>query len=168
MLECANHPGRETSLRCSKCGKPICVKCIVQTPVGARCKECAQLRPLPMYQAGPFIVARGAAVGLLTSVVCFAILFAFVRGLTFWLSPLAGLAVGEAISLSTNRKRAPILQVTAAVTVVAGAILAKVLQLYLIYGQMTPTLAARAVLVDLPMLVIFTLLAVVLAVSRIR
>ena len=34
---CANHPGVETSLRCNKCGKPICAKCAVRTPTGYRC-----------------------------------------------------------------------------------------------------------------------------------
>ncbi len=39
---CANHPGVETSLRCNKCGKPICAKCAVRTPTGYRCKECVR------------------------------------------------------------------------------------------------------------------------------
>ena len=39
-MECANHPGVLTYLRCNKCGKPICTKCAIHTPVGYRCKEC--------------------------------------------------------------------------------------------------------------------------------
>ena len=39
---CANHPGVETSLRCNKCGKPICAKCAIRTPTGYRCKECVR------------------------------------------------------------------------------------------------------------------------------
>ena len=35
-LTCANHPDRETLLRCNKCGKPICISCAVRTPVGYR------------------------------------------------------------------------------------------------------------------------------------
>src|SRR5689334_24538673 len=41
-LYCANHPQTETSLRCNKCGKPICTKCAVLTPVGYRCRECVR------------------------------------------------------------------------------------------------------------------------------
>ena len=41
-LYCANHPTRETSLRCNKCNKPICVQCAVLTPIGYRCKECVR------------------------------------------------------------------------------------------------------------------------------
>ena len=51
-LYCANHSSVETLLRCSKCGKPICTRCIVQTPVGARCRECANVQRLPIYQVG--------------------------------------------------------------------------------------------------------------------
>jgi hypothetical protein len=40
VLYCANHPDRETLLRCNKCDKPICLQCAVQTDVGYRCKEC--------------------------------------------------------------------------------------------------------------------------------
>ncbi len=41
-LTCANHPDRETLLRCNKCGKPICVSCAVRTPVGYRCNQCVR------------------------------------------------------------------------------------------------------------------------------
>jgi tetratricopeptide (TPR) repeat protein len=39
-LYCANHPNTETLLRCNRCGKPICTRCAMRTPVGYRCKEC--------------------------------------------------------------------------------------------------------------------------------
>jgi len=39
-LYCANHPDTETLLRCNRCGKPICARCAMRTPVGYRCKEC--------------------------------------------------------------------------------------------------------------------------------
>ena len=39
-LTCANHPDRETLLRCNKCGNPICISCAVRTPVGYRCSDC--------------------------------------------------------------------------------------------------------------------------------
>ena len=39
-LTCAFHPNRETSLRCNRCSKPICIKCATHTPTGYRCPEC--------------------------------------------------------------------------------------------------------------------------------
>lgn len=40
VLYCANHPNRQTHLRCNRCGKPICSRCAKPTPVGYRCPEC--------------------------------------------------------------------------------------------------------------------------------
>jgi membrane associated rhomboid family serine protease len=41
---CYRHPGRETRVSCSSCGRPICPECMTPTPVGMRCPECAQQR----------------------------------------------------------------------------------------------------------------------------
>jgi membrane associated rhomboid family serine protease len=41
MDTCYRHPGRETGLACSRCGRHICTDCVTQTPVGLRCPECA-------------------------------------------------------------------------------------------------------------------------------
>jgi hypothetical protein len=37
---CYVHPGRETSLRCKRCEKPICASCAQRTPTGYLCREC--------------------------------------------------------------------------------------------------------------------------------
>jgi uncharacterized membrane protein YjjP (DUF1212 family) len=42
QLFCTYHPGRPTSLRCNRCGQPICAQCAVRTPVGYRCKTCVR------------------------------------------------------------------------------------------------------------------------------
>ena len=41
---CYRHPGRETNVHCSNCGRPICPDCMTVTPVGMRCPECARER----------------------------------------------------------------------------------------------------------------------------
>jgi hypothetical protein len=41
-LYCYVHPKRATSLRCNRCGRPICAQCVVRTPVGYRCKNCVR------------------------------------------------------------------------------------------------------------------------------
>jgi membrane associated rhomboid family serine protease len=41
---CYRHPGRETGVHCSNCGRPICPDCMTSTPVGMRCPECARQR----------------------------------------------------------------------------------------------------------------------------
>ena len=44
MEVCYRHPGRETGVSCSNCGRPICPDCMTSTSVGMRCPECASDR----------------------------------------------------------------------------------------------------------------------------
>ena len=44
MATCYRHPGRETGVSCSNCGRPICPDCMTPTSVGMRCPECARDR----------------------------------------------------------------------------------------------------------------------------
>jgi membrane associated rhomboid family serine protease len=44
MATCYRHPTRETGVSCSSCGRPICPDCMVTTPVGMRCPDCARQR----------------------------------------------------------------------------------------------------------------------------
>ena len=37
---CYRHPDRETGVRCSECGRPICHECMTPAAVGFRCPEC--------------------------------------------------------------------------------------------------------------------------------
>ena len=109
-MQCATHPQVETNLRCGKCGKPICPKCMVQTPVGARCPDCARLYKLPTYQVSTKYYLRAAGTGLGMAIVC-----GIVWGVIEWVIPIfsfnlllapgAGYAIGEVIGLSVNRKR---------------------------------------------------------------
>jgi membrane associated rhomboid family serine protease len=39
---CYRHPDRETGVSCSSCARPICTDCMIPTPVGMRCPECAR------------------------------------------------------------------------------------------------------------------------------
>src|SRR5512136_1381427 len=56
---CINHPQVRTSLRCNRCGNPICVKCAMRTPVGYRCKSCVKSQQAVFYTAtsADYIVA---------------------------------------------------------------------------------------------------------------
>src|SRR3972149_4976134 len=62
-LTCANHPTRETSLRCKRCNKPICASCAVLTPVGYRCRECVREQQAIFDTAGGGGLAVGAGGG---------------------------------------------------------------------------------------------------------
>jgi hypothetical protein len=125
---CANHPGVETSLRCNKCGKPICAKCAVRTPTGYRCKECVrgQLKIFDTalwydYVLG-FLIA--AILGFLAS-----LLARLVSGLSFigWIlivigAPSAGMVISEGVRLVIRKRRSRALFITIAAAVVVGAL----------------------------------------------
>jgi hypothetical protein len=109
MAVCKRHPKIETNLYCGKCGDPICPKCLVQTPVGARCPSCARLSRVPTYRVSKiyYLRAVGAALGL--ALAC-GILWGFLRSImfsgyfNFLIAAALGYGIGEGISLSVNRK----------------------------------------------------------------
>ena len=122
-MECTFHPQTETLLRCSKCDRPICGKCAVTTPVGARCPECANVQRLPTYslpapQLGVSVavalavgIGTGVALGLLIAVLPTGGLFGALFVAVGYVG--AGYVIGEAISRASNRKRATPLQALA-------------------------------------------------------
>lgn len=122
-MQCATHPDVETELTCGRCEKPICPRCMVYTPVGARCRECAQVKRLPTYNlgtqtlvlAGVAAVVVGAGTGViwwLFNSLTYGFLFVLLIGFAL------GYVIGEAVSLAANRKRGPPLQVIAVIGVI--------------------------------------------------
>lgn len=128
-MQCARHPNIETNLTCGKCGTPICPKCLVQTPVGIRCKKCAHLNRLPTYQVSTLYYLKAAGAGAGIAIVC-----GFVWGLLDIVVPFiilslliaagAGYAIGEIISLSVNRKRGTGLAIIGGAAAVLSSVIA--------------------------------------------
>jgi hypothetical protein len=122
-MRCAAHPDTETELRCSRCGTPICPRCLVQTPVGARCRSCARVQRSPTYRLDPRFAARGALVALalagVVGGVCGYLLPHLLRQLGY-LALFAGAGYGwlaaRAVSGATNGRRGRLLQACAAVS----------------------------------------------------
>ena len=115
-LRCVNHPNVETVVRCSRCEQPICPRCMVSTPVGMRCRQCANLHRLPIYELrGRYLwQAIGAAIALvlLGSLVFNVLLEALGRSLIVAaaLYLISGWAIASLLSVAANRKRGPALQ----------------------------------------------------------
>src|SRR5690349_7239594 len=86
VMYCATHPKVETTLRCGKCGTPICPKCMVMTPVGARCRTCANVRPMAMYEVKPELLLRGLLAGVVSALIGAAIFLFFLRAFIFFTS----------------------------------------------------------------------------------
>lgn len=124
--KCSFHPDVETALACGKCGRYICPRCMIQTPVGSRCPSCAQVTKLPTFNVQPTYYLRAALAGGLVAV-SGGIVWGYLLklGVPFlpWLLAIGmGYLVGEAISLSVNRKRGRGLAITAGLSIVLAII----------------------------------------------
>ncbi len=132
-MQCAAHPTVETELACSRCGKAICPRCMVQTPVGARCRECANVRRIPTYNVAGDVMAKGIGAAL-GGAAALGVAWWMFNPLTYiFFGVLMGLAVGyalgELVSMATNRRAGPPLQALA----VAGVAIAYALRLALLF-----------------------------------
>ncbi|MEW6567347.1 MAG: B-box zinc finger protein [Chloroflexota bacterium] len=114
MLTCANHPDRETRLRCNRCGRPICSRCAVLTPVGYRCRECIRGQQTIFETAGRgdyLIAGMVSAIGIGLS----AVVLSF---LSFWgllVAPVVGGGLAEVVRWAVRRRRSRHLATAAAV-----------------------------------------------------
>ena len=129
---CVNHPQTETVLRCNKCGKPVCIKCVQLTPVGYRCKECIGVQRRGYYNATPFDYIIAAVVGVVLSIAA-GIVMSFITGaaglffgalIGIFAGPAAGGVVAEAIRAGVQKRRGRYLGLIAALAMVLGGLFA--------------------------------------------
>ena len=125
---CANHPGVETALRCSRCNKPICSKCAIKSPVGYRCPECVKSQQKIFDTATPIDYVLGAGAAVILSVVASFLIGLIGRiGFFGWFlivaaAPTAGMVIAEGARLAIRRHRSRALFITIAVAVGIGAL----------------------------------------------
>jgi tetratricopeptide (TPR) repeat protein len=128
VLVCANHPETETTLRCNRCGRPVCVKCVKLTDVGYRCKDCireqqgvyfnAELKDYFVVAIVSFVLAAIAAPILELLLGILGLFFGII------LAVLAGPAVGGVaatiIRRSVGRRRGRYMGIVAVVAIILG------------------------------------------------
>ncbi len=169
-MRCATHPDVETELRCATCGKPICPDCMVETPVGMKCREHG-LNPTPaIYRVS--LAGYGAAVpaGLVLSALAGAVALRFpYLILLLVLGVVFGRLIGEAMSYSSGWKRGPWLAAAAAATVAVGTVVGGSL-LARLWSGIPPVSAADllAGILAVPLLWVFGAFAALTAYWRIR
>ena len=137
---CARHPKKETNIRCGRCETPICPDCLVHAPVGMRCPDCARVNRVPTYDVPlPYLlrgIGAGAAVGIALGIaflfgsrLLFNLALQLGVGVGFIILPwlysavtvAIGYAIGEAVSLATNRKRGNRLKIVSALSMVLAS-----------------------------------------------
>jgi hypothetical protein len=108
---CYRHRGRETKVSCSDCGRPICTDCMIYSPVGIKCPECAKLPRSARVRLKPDRAARAVLAAVLGgAAIGFGILLLQGIGLFFALilGWLVGIAMGELVLWASGRFRSPI------------------------------------------------------------
>ncbi|HID33373.1 MAG TPA: hypothetical protein EYP25_02185 [Anaerolineae bacterium] len=133
ILHCDYHPDRETTLRCNKCGKPICTECAIRTPVGYRCPDCVREQQDKFYTATTADILKGAVTtfigGLLTSLAAFLLIlflgrFLFIGFLAaFFLGPALGGGVAEGVRRAMGKRHARNFPIIGASLFLAGILL---------------------------------------------
>lgn len=130
VVQCPRDPGVETALRCSRCETPICPRCLVHSPVGARCRDCARILRSPVYSLNSMQMVRGvlAAVfgGVVMGLIWYFVLLPFSYG---FLSIFVGAGLAwvftKLMNFATGLKRGPVVVTLAS----AGIVLAWSLQI---------------------------------------
>lgn len=120
-LYCANHPGRETTLRCNRCEKPICSTCAVRTPTGYRCPECVRSQQKKFDTAEwydyPIAVLVGGVLAYIGSLLAIRLGF-----FTLLLAPGMGILIAGIIRRLVRRRRSRRLFIITTIAVVLGSL----------------------------------------------
>jgi len=137
-MECYRHKKVETNVRCGKCDKPICPKCMIPGPAGMRCPDCASLRSTALYQIHPARLALAAVVGLVVG-----IFGAFACSmLSYWVifaGPIFGGVEAQAILWASGRKRGPMLEVIGIGSIIIGYIITMLPSILLMFNPPAAT-----------------------------
>lgn len=152
---CYRHPDIETALHCTSCGRPICVRCSTPGVVGQLCPECRKGRRAPNYKVSPVNLLVGGIVGLVVTALASGLLGLigggfFVFFILFAIAPAAAELIVRAVDRVTRNKRGRPMQVTVAIAMIVGGLIA---------FQFVPNLLAIG---------LFLLIGVSTAVARLR
>jgi hypothetical protein len=101
---CHYHPNTPTELRCNKCGKYICPKDAVRTPVGYRCKGCVKEQQDIYFTATPVDYFVAAVVSFVLSFIA-ALIVPALGFFAIFAAPIAGGVISEGVRLTTRKRR---------------------------------------------------------------
>jgi hypothetical protein len=138
---------------------------MVETPVGARCPDCARLQKLPTFEVGRryYLRAIGTAIGLAFALGAAWWAIRAVMGIPYFNFLLAagfGWVIGEVVGRSVNRKRSRGLAFIAG----TGVVLSFVISVFPPWGPWLAHFSAPGLAISL----ISVALGVWIAVTRVR
>jgi MFS family permease len=130
---CTVHPTTETSLRCNKCNRYMCVKCAVSTSVGYRCRECVRGHDNQFFKntstdtwvISAVAAVSGAILGFLYAQINLGLFIAVVLGF-----PAGGL-VSEIMLRASGKRRGRYFGEIGAGALMAGGFIGLIIQIWL-------------------------------------
>lgn len=130
---CVRHPKVEALLRCARCLRPYCVPCMVQSPIGYMCRDCAHVRRLPQYTLSLGLYAR-----IVPGAIVLALGVGYVLSFVAYLSWVGGMIVGVVVAAGLKRlsgyKQGREMEIIAAATVVLAVVAGTAFYLARLYG----------------------------------
>lgn len=122
VVYCTVHPTMATQLRCNRCGRPMCSKCAVRTPVGYRCKECVRQQQDKFFDAQMLDYIVAAVFSLVLSFLAAAILARLGFFIVLLAGPAIGGLIGRVIFRLTRKRRGRYTPFVVGAGVVLGAL----------------------------------------------
>jgi len=123
-VQCVCGSGITTRLRCSRCGKPICYECMVESPVGFRCQECSSGRRVSAYRASSTTIIKALGVGLFVAAGV-GYLWGNFPAWGFYMALLLGFGTAEGMARASNYKRGNDLQMAAYGMILIGLVISR-------------------------------------------
>ncbi len=126
MAQCSFHPDVETEMSCAECGRAICPKDMVSTPVGYKCPVCAKPKKSQYTYIKPKQLLAAVGVAAVVGVGGAFLLHAFLgRGgfFGFFIGYGWGMLTAEAVRRASGGHRGRELTIVAAVALVVGGLL---------------------------------------------
>lgn len=164
LTYCVNHPETETTLRCNRCGRPVCVKCVQLTDVGYRCKDCIRQQQDTFFNAEntDYIIVAvvsfflAAVAGPIISVLfgIFGLFFGVIIAL--FLGPAVGGVTATIIRRSVGRRRGRYMGVVAIIAIILGVAIGALIAL--VFFSVAPSLIPLGVFLFLSLSTIYATL----------
>lgn len=123
VVYCTYHPTVPTTLRCGRCGKPICPREAKLTEVGYRCPDCLKERRAVFYTGAWYDYLIAAVVSLpLALVAAYLLASGVLSWFVIFLAPMAGGLIAEAVRWAVRRRRSPYLWLVVCGAIVLGTL----------------------------------------------